>query len=383
MIKRELDMQRLREALRTSRVVALLGPRQSGKTTLARQIVPANSPNYFDLEDPTQLSLLNDPMSALSPLRGIVVIDEVQHRPELFQVLRVLADRVPLRAKFLVLGSASHDLLRQTSESLAGRIATVRLEGLRIADLGEKSLHRHWLRGSYPVSYRPRAEQKSVDWRRQFIQTYFERDMPGLGVTIAPLALRRFWYMLAHFHGQMWNAAELARALAVNESTVRRYLDLLSGVFMVRQLPPWFENIGKRQVKAPKVYIRDSGLFHTLLDIKSRRELELHAKVGASWEGYVIEEILKELDPFQAYFWATQTGAELDLLLFGRGGRRIGIECKRSEAPTVTPSMRIAIQDLKLEELHVVYPGKNVYSLGPKITASPLLPLLKLLDKDR
>ena len=371
MIDRKSDIGPVRAALKRSRVVALLGPRQSGKTTLARQFVSADSLNYFDLEDPQSLARLTEPDTALRPLKGLVVIDEVQRRPDLFPLLRVLADRKPLPARFLILGSASLDLLKQSSETLAGRLETVPLEGLRLADLGASAQARHWVRGGLPLAYTARTDADSLVWRRQFQQTFLERDIPQLGVTIPAVALRRFWNMVAHYHGQIWNAAELARALAVNESTVRRYLDLMTGVFMVRQLPPWFENLGKRQVKAPKVYVRDTGLLHTLLGITSRRDLEHHPKVGASWEGYAVEEILKALRPDDAYFWATHQGAELDLLLF-KNGRRIGIECKRADAPALTPSMRIALADLKLDELRVVYPGTKRYPLAKKVEVVPL-----------
>jgi predicted AAA+ superfamily ATPase len=287
----------------------------------------------------------------------------------------VLADRKPLPVRFLILGSASPDLLRQSSETLAGRLETVPLEGFRLADLGAACQKKHWVRGGFPLAFTARAEADSLAWRRQFLQTFLERDIPQLGVTIPAAALRRFWNMVAHYHAQIWNAAELARALAVNESTVRRYLDLMTGVFMVRQLPPWFENLGKRQVKAPKVYVRDTGLLHALLGIASQRDLEHHPKVGASWEGYAVEEILKALRPDEAYFWGTYQGAELDLLLFKRG-RRIGIECKRADAPVLTPSMRIAQADLKLDELRVVYPGERRYALAKNIEVVPLADLV-------
>lgn len=375
MIDRKADVRLVQTALKRSRVVALLGPRQCGKTTLARQFVPANSLNYFDLEDPTSLARLDQPDTVLRPLRGVVVIDEIQRRPDLFPLLRVLADRKPLPARFLILGSASPDLLKQSSETLAGRIETVPLDGFRLVDLGSKMQARHWLRGGFPLSYTASAEADSFAWRRQFLQTFLERDLPQLGVTIAAAALHRFWNMLAHYHGQIWNAAELARAMAVNESTVRRYLDLLTGVFMVRQLPPWFENLGKRQVKAPKVYLRDSGLLHALLGVTNQRDLEHHPKVGASWEGYAVEEILKALQPDDAYYWATYSGAEIDLVLFKRG-RRIGIECKRADAPTLTPSMRIAMADLKLDELTVVYPGERRYMLAKGVGVVPLAELV-------
>ena len=375
MIDRKTNVRLVQTALKRSRVVALLGPRQCGKTTLARQFVASQSLNYFDLEDPSSLARLDQPDTALRPLRGLVVIDEIQRRVDLFPLLRVLADRKPLPARFLILGSASPDLLKQSSETLAGRLETVPLEGFRLVDLGAKMQSRHWLRGGFPLSYTARTEADSFAWRRQFLQTFLERDLPQLGVTIAAAALRRFWNMLAHYHGQIWNAAELARAMAVNESTVRRYLDLLTGVLMVRQLPPWFENLGKRQVRAPKIYLRDSGLLHALLGIANQRDLEHHPKVGASWEGYAVEEVLKALQPDEAYYWATYSGAEIDLVLFKRG-RRIGVECKRADAPTLTPSMRIAMADLKLDELLVVYPGDKRYSLAAKIDAVPLAQLV-------
>jgi len=375
MIVRRAEVELVRAALKRSRVVALIGPRQCGKTTLARQFVPAKSLNYFDLEDPQGLARLSEPDTALRPLKGLVVIDEIQRRPDLFPVLRVLADRKPLPARFLILGSASPDLLKQSSETLAGRLETVPLEGFRLADLGKGAQNRHWLRGGFPLSFTAHTETDSFAWRRQFLQTFLERDLPQLGVTIPSLALGRFWNMVAHYHAQTWNGAELARALAVNESTVRRYLDLMTGVFVVRQLPPWFENLGKRQVKAPKVYVRDSGLLHALLGIGSRRDLEHHPKVGASWEGYAVEEVLKALRPDEAYYWATHQGAEIDLVLF-KHGRRTGVECKRMDAPVLTPSMRIALADLKLDKLYVVYPGEKRYALAKKVEVLPLAELV-------
>jgi predicted AAA+ superfamily ATPase len=376
MIDRASDTALVRTALKRSRVVALLGPRQCGKTTLARQFVPPDSLNYFDLEEPASLARLAEPDTALRPLKKLVVIDEIQRRPDLFPLLRVLADRSPLPARFLILGSASPDLLRQSSETLAGRIETVPLEGFRLSDLGAAAQYRHWLRGGFPLAYTPRTERDSLAWRRQFLQTFLERDLPQLGVRIPTVALRRFWNMVAHYHGQIWNASELARALAVNESTVRHYLDLMTGVFMVRQLPPWFENLGKRQVKAPKVYVRDTGLLHTLLGVTDRRSLEHHPKVGASWEGYAVEEVLKAHQPDEAYYWATHSGAEIDLILF-KNGRRIGVECKRADAPSLTPSMRIAMADLKLDQLFVVYPGEKTYSLAKNVQVIPLAKFVK------
>lgn len=375
MIVRESDTALVRAALKRSRVVALLGPRQSGKTTLARRFVPADSLNYFDLEDPQSLARLTEPDTALRPRKGLIVIDEIQRRPDLFPLLRVLADRRPLPARFLILGSASPELLRQSSESLAGRLETIPLEGFRLGDLGAGAQSRHWLRGGFPLSFTARTEADSLAWRRHFVQTFLERDIPQLGITTPAVALRRFWSMIAHYHGQTWNAAELARALAVNESTVRRYLDLMTGVFMVRQLPPWHENMAKRQVKAPKVYVRDTGLLHALLGITNQRDLEHHPKVGASWEGYAVEEVLKALRPDEAYSWATHQGAEIDLVLF-KNGRRIGIECKRADAPVLTRSMHIALADLKLDELRIVYPGERSYDLAKKVRVVPLAELV-------
>jgi len=374
MIERSRWLADIAAALRRSRVTALLGPRQAGKTTLARQIVPQDSPAYFDLEDPTSLARLDEPMTALGALRGTVVIDEIQRRPDLFPVLRVLADRRPLRARFLILGSASPDLLRQASESLAGRLETITLAGFSLPELGAKALARHWRRGGFPPAYLARSEAASLVWRRQFIQTYLERDLPQLGITIPAATLLRFWTMLAHYHGGIWNAAEAARSLGVSEPTARRYLDLLTGLFLVRQLPPWHENLKKRQVKAPKVYVRDSGLLHALLGLGTEREILSHPKAGASWEGYAMEEVLQSVRPEAAHFWATHTGAELDLLLIVRG-RRIGIEVKFQDAPRLTPSMRIALADLGLARLVVIYPGDTRYPMSDRVTAVPLAEL--------
>ena len=370
MINRPRLLARLRRALGRARVVALLGPRQSGKTTLARRLVDPRSRNYFDLEEPATLARLEEPMTALAALRGVVVIDEIQRRPELFPVLRVLADRRPLPARFLVLGSASPALLRQTSESLAGRIEFAPIGGFNLEELGTARLERHWLRGGFPRAYLARNEADSSVWRREFVSTFLERDVPQLGAAVSGTTLLRFWTMLAHWHGQLWNAAEPARALGVSEPTVRRYLDLLSNLFMVRQLQPWHENISKRQVKAPKIYLRDSGILHHLLGIRTAEGLLAHPKAGASWEGYVIEQVLAALEHDEAYFWATHQGAELDLLLM-RGRRRYGVEIKRADAPRSTPSMHRALTDLKLDRLLVIYPGTSDYRLGERVHACP------------
>ena len=310
-------------------------------------------------------------MTALRDLTGLVVIDEVQRRPELFPVLRVLADRTPLPARFLILGSAAPDLLRQSSESLAGRMETVPLSGFSIADVGMSAHEVHWLRGGFPLSFLATSDSNSVAWRKSFIQTLLERDIPSLGLGTPAPTLFRFWTMLAHYHGQVWNAAEPARSLGIGETSVRRYLGLLEGVYMVRQLQPWHENLKKRQVKSPKVYIRDSGLLHQLLGIRTLPELLSHPKCGASWEGYVIEEIISRVQPDEVYFWATHAGAELDLLLF-KDGRRFGVEIKRADAPRLTPSMRTALEDLRLDRLVVVYPGERRYALAERVEVVPL-----------
>ena len=319
MIERSRWLREIRTALKRSRVTALVGPRQSGKTTLARQILPPDDTAYFDLEDPRSLARLSEPMTALTPLKGTVVIDEIQRRPDLFPVLRVLADRRPLPARFLILGSATPDLLRQSAESLAGRLETITLSPFGLEELGPDLSQRHWRRGGFPPSCLAHSEKDSFVWREQFIRTVLERDLPQLGISIPAATLFRFWTMLAHYHGNVWNAAEPARSLNLSQPTVRRYLDLLTGLYMVRQLQPWHENLKKRQVKASKIYLRDSGLLHTLLGIRLEREILSHPKVGASWEGYVIEEVLKTVQPDDSYFWATHTGAELDLLLL-KGG---------------------------------------------------------------
>ena len=371
MIKRPACLDAIRTALARSRVVTLIGPRQCGKTTLAREFLPEDSANYFDLEDPASLARLSEPMTALGPLKGLVVIDEVQRRPDLFPVLRVLTDREGFAARFLILGSASGDLLRQSSETLAGRMETLTLRGFSLSELGNPAPERHWLRGGFPLSYLAVSDADSAAWRKSFIQTLLERDLPQWGVRTPSAALWRFWTMLAHYHGQTWNAAEPARALGVSESTTRRYLDLLSDAFMVRQLQPWHANVRKRQVKAPKIYLRDSGLLHQLLGIRTDRDLLTHPKAGASWEGYVVEEVLAAIHPDEAYFWATHQGAEIDLVL-RKDGRLFGIECKRTDAPRLTPSMRIALDDLKLESITVVYPGTKRFSIADNVEAVPL-----------
>jgi uncharacterized protein len=371
MIERTGLQHTIQAAMEHNRVVVLIGPRQCGKTTLARQFVPSTSINYFDLEDPISLARLDQPMIALQDLTGLVVIDEIQRRPDLFPILRVLVDRTPLPARFLILGSASPQLLRQSSESLAGRIATIRMSGFSLAEVGKQAQNEHWRRGGFPLSFTAPSEEISLDWRREFVRTFLERDIPQFGFNIPATSLFRFWSLLAHYHGQVWNAAEAARALNVSEGTARRYVDLLQDLFMVRLLQPWVANLGKRQVKTPKVYLRDTGILHYLLGIRSADELLLHPRSGASWEGYAIEETIKALSPDEVYFWATHSGAELDLLLI-KDGRRIGVECKRVDAPRLTPSMRAALADLELSRLLVIYPGPHPYPLSDNVYAVPL-----------
>lgn len=369
-----VDRPRLRKtitsALRRSPGVVLVGPRQVGKTTLARSMVPANSPNYFDLEDARVEAQFAAPLTALESRRGLIVIDEVQRAPELFKTLRVLLDRERSPAKFLLLGSASPALLRQSSESLAGRIEVHEIGGFTLDEIGPGELSRLWLRGGFPRSYLARTSESSRRWRSSFVRMFLERDLPQLGISVATIAMRRFWTMLAHYHGQIWNAAEPARSLGVNESTVRRYLDWLTQTYMVRQLAPWHENIGKRQVKAPKIYFRDTGLLHELLGIQDSASLGAHPKSGASWEGFALEQVLRLIEPNEAYFWATYAGAELDLLLF-KNGKRYGVEFKRTDAPSLTRSMTTALSDLKLEHLAVIYPGDRHYSLADRISVVP------------
>ena len=380
MLDRESLRNELLDALARSPAALLVGPRQVGKTTLARTLVPLASSNYLDLEDPTVEAQLGEPMTMLAGLRGLVVIDEVQRAPELFKTLRVLLDR-PLQpdgqppARFLLLGSASQALLRQSSETLAGRVAVVEAGGFSIEETGPDMQSALWWRGGYPRSYTAGSDAASRLWRRDFMRTVVERDMPALGINVAVPAMQRFWAMLAHFHGQIWNAADPARALGVNESTVRRYLDWLEQLFMVRTLQPWFENLAKRQVKAPKLYFRDTGLLHEQLGITDASALLLHPRSGASWEGFVVEQVLRIARPDAAYFWATHGGAELDLLLF-KDGRRVGVEVKRNDAPGMTPSIAAALHDLRLDALYVVYPGQRRYTVADRVEAVPLSALL-------
>jgi predicted AAA+ superfamily ATPase len=376
MIHRTELLATVKKALSRSRVVVLTGPRQCGKTTLARQILSETSVNYFDLEDPTDLERLAEPITALRPLKGLVVIDEMQRRPDLFPVLRVLVDRRDNSARFLILGSASGELLRQTSESLAGRVERVTMGGFSLRELGAEAEQELWLRGGLPLSYLARGEIDSKAWRKGFIQTLLERDFPQWGVRVPSVALLRFWTMLAHYHGQTWNAAEPARAMGVSESTVRRHLDLLTDALVVRQLHPYHANISKRQVKAPRTYIRDSGLLHQLLGIGAMKDLLSHPKVGASWEGFVIEQVLMAEPHEEAFFWSTHQGAEIDLIL-RRSAKLLGVECKRTDSPRMTPSIRIAIEDVGLARVAVIYPGTKRFPIAGGVEAVPVHALAK------
>ena len=372
MFGRVEDIEHLEGLLSRHPVAGIVGARQIGKTTLARALADRHQGpvSYFDLEDPAHLAQLQDPMLGLRDRRGLVVIDEVQRMPDLFTVLRVLADRPDLPARFLVLGSASPGLLRQGAESLAGRIVYHHLLGFSLADTGADGLRRLWFRGGFPRSFLAGDDATSDEWRHSFIQTFLERDLPQLGIGVPAQTMRRFWTMLAHGHGQIWNASSLGRAFGVSDVTVRKYVDHLTSALVVRQLQPWHENLRKRQVKAPKFYIADSGLLHSLLGLPEREDLEGHPTVGSSWEGFLLNEVTSRLGarPEDCYFWATHAGAELDLLVV-RGRRRLGFEFKRTVAPGVTRSMRIALTDLKLDRLEVIHAGSETFPLAEKIRA--------------
>ncbi len=383
MVERKAELRTTLGLLKRHPVVGILGARQVGKTTLARMVAGRSrrQTEFFDLENPEDLARLHDPMLALKDLKGLVVIDEIHRVSDLFPVLRVLADRPRTPARFLVLGSASPELLRQGSETLAGRIAYHELGAFCLEEVGAKRHSRLWLRGGMPRSYLARSERDSHEWRRSFIQTFLERDLPQLGININSATMRRFWTMLAHYHGQTWNASEFGRSFGVADTTVRGYLDRLAAALVVRQLLPWHENISKRQVRAPKIYVADSGLLHTLLNLRTRSDLEGHPKIGASWEGFAIEQVRWQLgaERDECFFWATHAGAELDLLVV-RGRTRIGFEIKRTTAPKVTPSMRHALKDLKLQRLDVVHAGESSFPLAKKIRAVSLSRLLSDLE---
>jgi predicted AAA+ superfamily ATPase len=371
MIKRPSYIEQLSNAMRRSPVTALLGPRQCGKTTLARMFGQNRVATYFDLESRPDQTRLQNPELALSSLKGTVILDEIQSMPELFNVLRVLVDRPKNQTRFLILGSASPELMKKASETLAGRVEFVELTGFTLSEIKPKDERNLWLRGGFPRSFLASSDTDSTFWREGFIRTFLERDIPQLGISIPAAAMRRFWTMLAHYHGQIWNASELGRAMGFSDKTMRGYLDILSGTFMIRQLMPWHENLSKRQVKAPKIYFRDSGILHQLLSLTDFKALAGHPRVGASWEGFALEQTLNILETRQIYFWSTYSGAELDLF-FLHNGRRYGVEFKYSEAPVATKSIHSALETLNLEHLWIVYPGVAQYPVHEKITVLPL-----------
>jgi uncharacterized protein len=380
MIERDREVQTVRRLLQRHPVVGVIGARQVGKTTLARSLLASTQgPSfYYDLENPEDLARLSDPMFILKKLKGLVIIDEIQRQPELYRVLRVLVDRPRASTRFLLLGSASPELVARSSETLAGRILYHELGGFSLDEVGVENTLQLWLRGGFPRSFVARSHSESDEWRRGFIRTFLERDLPQLGINIRSTTMHRFWTMLSHYHGQIWNASEFARSFGVADTTVRNYLDLLSSALVVHQLQPWHENISKRQVKAPKVYLADSGLLHTLLNLKTLMDLEGHPKVGASWEGFAMGEVIRclRVRRDECYFWATHGGAELDLLV-SRGRKRWGFEFKRTSSPTVTPSMRSALSDLHLQSLDIIHAGEISFPLDRRIRAIALTRLLE------
>jgi predicted AAA+ superfamily ATPase len=374
MLLRPSYLTSLKTATNRSPITALLGPRQCGKTTLARQLASEQKATFFDVESVPDQRRLQNPELALGSLSGLVILDEIQEMPGLFQVLRVLVDRPDNQARFLILGSASPEIIKSASETLAGRLEFIELHGFDLSETGSDTWESLWLRGGFPRSFLANNEDDSLAWREGFIRTFLERDIPQLGINIPAVAMRRFWTMLAHYHGQTWNAAEIGRSMGLSDKTVRSYLDILTGTFMVRQLQPWYENVGKRQVKAPKIYFRDTGLLHSLLDIPDNHSLLGHPRSGASWEGFALEQVLQILRPNQAYFWGIHSGAELDLI-FPYKGKRYGFEIKFNEAPKLTASMRTAATELALDHLWIAYPGKVAYPVEKNISVLPLIQL--------
>ena len=379
MLARDYLQAAVRAGLNRARGVVLQGPRQSGKSTLAQQFLSRESPNYFDLEYPPHAQRLEQPTQTLEQLQGLVVIDEVQLRPGLFPLLRTLMDRTNTPGQYLLLGSASPELMRQSGESLLGRVETVEVCGFNLQEISahdkQYTATRLWLRGGFPRAYLAATDEDSFAWRANAVNDHVRVDLPQFGINIAAPAMLRFWTMLAHYHGQIWSAAPSAQSMGVAEPTIRRYLDTLTQTLMVRQLQPWHENLSKRQVKAPKIYFRDTGLLHMLMGIKTVAELVTHPRCGASWEGFALEQVLRIARPDEAFFWATHQGAELDLLML-KGQQRIGVEFKRADAPKLTPSMRIAMHDLKLDALYVVYPGLHRYRIADGVEAVPLWAML-------
>lgn len=380
MIPRSAFVELLKTALKRSPVTALLGPRQCGKTTLAKMVSQRIEATYYDLESQQDIARLQNPEMTLASARGLVIIDEIQRMPSLYNVLRVVVDQGGDASRFLILGSASAEVVRHVSESLAGRVEFVDLSGFTIDEIGPEHALKLWVRGGFPRSYLADSDEDSSAWREGFIRTFLERDIPQLGITIAAPAMRRFWTMLAHYHGQTWNASELSRSMGMSDKTVRAYLDILTGTYMVRQLQPWYENIRKRQVKAPKIYIRDTGLLHNLLVLPNHHALTGHPRVGASWEGFVLEQVLQILRPVEAYFWSTYQGAEIDLL-FPYEGRRFGVEIKYSESPRITKSIKIAMESLRVQHLWLVYPGDKEYAADDNISVIPLSAIAQLHER--
>lgn len=378
MLERSKYLSMIQTALGRSPIVALLGPRQCGKTTLARMVCQGQKATFFDLESQSDLRKLENPELMLGSLTGLVVIDEIQILPELFATLRVVVDKPENACRFLILGSASPFIIRSVSETLAGRVEFVDLAGFDLGEVSPKRSRQLFVRGGFPRSFLADNDEDSVTWREGFIRTFLERDIPQFGIRIPAPAIRRFWTMLAHYHGQIWNASELAQSLGLTDKTVRSYLDILTETYMIRQLQPWHENTGKRQVKSPKIYFRDTGILHNLLVLPDYLTIMGHPKAGAAWEGFALEQTLRMAGPGQAYFWATYNRAELDLLLF-RNGKRYGLEFKFNEAPAVSRSMRIALEELALEKLLIVYPGEDAYPADEKIMVCPVGEVKELL----
>jgi len=380
MIQRNDYLKQIKDSLAHNPVSALLGPRQCGKTTLAQVLGKNRQCEYFDLENPVDLSRLEAPMTGLQDLKGLVIIDEIQRKPELFEVLRVLSDRADAKTKYLILGSASPHLVKGASESLAGRIGFVDLSGFNLTEAKGDGFRKLWYRGGLPRSYLAKTEAQSFKWRNDYIRTFLERDIPGLGITIGAETLRRFWIMVAHYHGQIWNAAEFARSLGRAEATARNYLDILTGAYMVRQLQPWHENLKKRQVKSPKVFIRDSGVLHALFGLQTEGSLLQYPKLGASWEGFAIEQLITVAKTRDFYFWKAHSGAELDLLIH-KNGKRYGFEIKYADAPKISRSMRTALEDLNLDSLQILYPGDKSFPMDDKIEALSILDIHGLFKR--
>lgn len=381
MERRSCYLDKIQKLSQQFPAVCLLGPRQVGKTTLARLYTAqvkntVSDIHVFDLENPQDLGALTEPQLTLSHLKGLIIIDEIQRKPELFSLLRFLIDKPDQNQRWLLLGSASRDLLNQSSETLAGRIAYLEIQPFSFAEV--QSEEKLWLRGGFPNSFLAKTDAMSFEWRKQYVKTFLEQDIPNLGIRIAPLNLRRFWMMIANYHGNIINVEELSRSLGINSKNIRYYLDILTNTFMLRQLQPWWENISKRQVKSPKIYLRDSGILHYLLDIEDKNLLYKHPKIGASWEGFAIEEIIRchKVDSENCFFWATHQQAELDLLIFYQG-KRLGFEFKYADAPKLTKSMQIACDNLNLDSLTVIYPGERAYQLTEKISVIGLFDFLR------